>query len=94
MGGAPLDHPTLFVHGTIRAGRTAEAKRTLLERLTVDLGAAAGLPQKAIWIYISDLEAQQMVEFGRLLPEPGKERAWEEELPSELRAFMESKARV
>jgi hypothetical protein len=29
-----------------------------------------------IWVYIQDIPATQMVEFGRVLPEPGAEESW------------------
>jgi phenylpyruvate tautomerase PptA (4-oxalocrotonate tautomerase family) len=94
IGGAPLDHQTLFVYGTIRAGRTPEIKRALLQKLTAALAEAAGLPPTQVWIYIADLEARQIVEFGQLLPDPGSEAAWTAALPAEVRAFMESKGRL
>jgi phenylpyruvate tautomerase PptA (4-oxalocrotonate tautomerase family) len=89
MGGDPLSHDTLFVHGHIRAGRTPENKRALIERLAAALAKAVGLPASGVWIYIAELPARQMVEFGQILPEPGSEDAWTKALPAEARDFMQ-----
>jgi phenylpyruvate tautomerase PptA (4-oxalocrotonate tautomerase family) len=91
--GAPLDHKTLFVYGTIRAGRTPETKRALLVQLRKVLAEAASLPQTQIWIYITDLEARQIVEYGQLLPDPGSEEAWAAALSDEVRRLMEHTGR-
>ena len=88
MGGVPLAHDTLFVHGCIRGGRSPEIKHTMLVRMTAALSDAAGLPATGISIYFSELAAQQMVEFGHVLPEPGQEQAWNEGLPAHDRDFM------
>jgi phenylpyruvate tautomerase PptA (4-oxalocrotonate tautomerase family) len=93
IGGAPLAEKTLFVYGTIRAGRTAETKRALLIQLRNVLAGAASLPQTQIWIYITDLEARQIVEYGQLLPDPGSEDAWTAALPVEVRSLMERTSR-
>ncbi len=90
MGGAPFSHKTLFVHGHIRAGRTADQKHALLTRLAAALGEAAGISPAGVWIYISELPSRQMIEFGQVLPEPGNEAAWTEALPDEIRSFMQS----
>jgi phenylpyruvate tautomerase PptA (4-oxalocrotonate tautomerase family) len=89
MGGEQLTHDTLFVHGHIRGGRTPENKRALIERLAATLGEAAGLPATGVWIYIAELSARQMAEFGQVLPEPGGEDAWTKALPAEAREFMQ-----
>jgi phenylpyruvate tautomerase PptA (4-oxalocrotonate tautomerase family) len=89
MGGLPLRHGTLFVHGHIRGGRTPDSKRVLIERLTAALGEAAGLAPSGVWVYIAELLARQMVEFGQVLPEPGSEEAWAQALPAEAREFMQ-----
>jgi hypothetical protein len=35
-------------------------------------------------VYLNDLARTDMVEFGHVLPEPGGEQAWVDELPSDL----------
>jgi phenylpyruvate tautomerase PptA (4-oxalocrotonate tautomerase family) len=93
VAGRPLDHKTVFVYGTIRTGRPADVKKALLKELTAALAEAAGLPSTQVWIYLTELEGRQMVEFGQILPAPGEEDAWAAALPADIRAFMEGKGR-
>jgi phenylpyruvate tautomerase PptA (4-oxalocrotonate tautomerase family) len=80
LGGAPLDAPQVFVHGHIRAGRSSAELEQLLNGLTTGVAAAAGVPQASVWVYLSEIPAQRMVEYGRVLPEPGAEAHWLEDL--------------
>lgn len=94
VGGQPLHGKHVFVNGQIRAGRTAESKDALIGQMLVAVARAAELPQSHVWVYVSDLMARQMAEFGNVLPEPGEEVAWAERLPPADRAHMESLARA
>lgn len=86
QGGQPLDGPALFIRGEIRAGRSARARNALMARLIADAAEASGLPRHAIWVYLSELPARAMAEFGHILPEPGDEEAWIAALPEEAQA--------
>jgi phenylpyruvate tautomerase PptA (4-oxalocrotonate tautomerase family) len=88
IGGAPLAHDHLFVHGRIRAGRSAVDRHALLTRLVRDVAQAAGLSPFAIWVYLLELPARAMAEFGHVLPEPGDEPAWTAALPDDDRERM------
>ena len=90
IGGVPLAHEQIFVHGNIRGGRPAEMRHELITRLATAVSEAANLPSHAIWIYLSELPPSAMVEFGHVLPEPGAETAWIAALPDENRKRMES----
>jgi len=81
VGGAPLAHDHVFVYGRIRGGRSAAMREALIRRLTADVAAAAGLEPFGVWVYLLELPAAAMVEFGHVLPEPGEEGAWTEALP-------------
>jgi len=89
IGGATLGHDHVFVYGHIRAGRSAVDRRKLVERLVADVARAAGLAPFAIWVYLLELPARAMAEFGHVLPEPGDEAAWTASLPEEDRRRME-----
>ena len=41
-----------------------------------------------VWIYLQDIPATQMIEFGRFLPAPGDEAEWEKGMTSEKRASL------
>jgi phenylpyruvate tautomerase PptA (4-oxalocrotonate tautomerase family) len=88
VGGRPLRAEQVFVHGHIRAGRTAQRKRELLEDLVKSISALTSISPRFIWAYVSELPPAQMVEYGHVLPEPGSEASWLEGLPPEDREFM------
>lgn len=90
VGGEPLEGDQIFVHGNIRAGRSAEIRHELISRLAGAVATAAGVPVGAMWIYISELPSRAMMEFGHVLPEPGEETSWTAALPEEDRAHMEA----
>src|ERR1700691_6312639 len=90
VGGRPLSHGQVFVHGQIRAGRTPESKSALISAMLKVVAEAASVPRTGVWIYIVDLQARQMVEFGHVLPEPGDEPAWTAALPPSDREMMQA----
>ena len=90
MGGKPVKNPQLFLHGQIRAGRTAELKEKLLVNMRDALIKASGLSKDQIWIYLIDLVPEQMIEYGEILPPSGKEREWFANLPSELQTKLKA----
>lgn len=89
IGGERTAHDHVFVHGLVRDGRSAAARLELVRRLVSDVAAAAGLGARLVWVYLDELPARHMAEFGEVLPEAGDEAAWAERLPRELRTFME-----
>ena len=76
IGGRRNSAPHVFIHGLIRAGRSTETKQSLIRQALADVQAITGVGPEDIWMYIQDLDAPQMVEFGRFLPEPGGEAQW------------------
>ncbi len=90
VGGALLANDQIFVHGQIRSGRDAATKRLLLEHLLAAISNAASTAKVNAWVYIVDVPAAQMAEYGHILPQPGTEAAWLEALPLADRAQMEA----
>jgi phenylpyruvate tautomerase PptA (4-oxalocrotonate tautomerase family) len=84
MGGKPVQHPQVFLHGQIRAGRTPELKEKLLLGMRATLMKASGLNKDQIWIYLIDLTPEQMIEYGEILPPSGKESEWFANLSADL----------
>ena len=76
LGGAVLRGPHCFIQGHIRAGRSALERADLIRALIPEVGDLLGVPRYAIWIYLSELPARAMAEFGHILPEQGDENAW------------------
>jgi phenylpyruvate tautomerase PptA (4-oxalocrotonate tautomerase family) len=91
VGGRPNPIPHVYVHGLIRAGRTAEQKRRLLEGIRDRIHDIAGVGAEDIWVYVQEISAEQMIEFGRILPEPGREAEWRQGFsPEKIEAFRQA----
>jgi len=83
LGGEPQgDH--LWIRADIRAGRTPEQRAGLMQAILKDVARIANVEASRIWIYLCNLEAGDMVEYGHVLPLPGQERQWFDELPAAL----------
>jgi phenylpyruvate tautomerase PptA (4-oxalocrotonate tautomerase family) len=88
IGGKPNITPHVFVHGMIRAGRGSDVKQALMGEAAAQVQSVAGVGKEDVWFYIQDIEAQQMIEFGRFLPEPGAEDEWRKGITADkLAAF-------
>lgn len=85
MGGKTIPEPQLFLLGQIRSGRTREVKNRLILGLRDVLIEFSGLDKSNVWVYIIDLLPDQMIEYGEILPESGKEKEWFSNLSSELK---------
>lgn len=84
IGGKPAPISQIWIRADIRAGRT-EAQRTGLQlRIAREVGEIAGAAPDDIWIYLNELLAVNMLEFGHLLPLPGEEKQWFAALPEAL----------
>ena len=88
LGGRPLAGDQLFLHGQIRAGRSALDRKRLLLALRDVVATAADAATRQVWVYLVDLPACDMVEYGHVLPEPGDEAAWLARLPEADRAYL------
>lgn len=80
IGGKPNSTPHIYIHGLIRAGRSAAAKTGLIQQISLKVREIAGVGAEDIWVYVQDIPPEQMVEFGRVLPAPGAEAQWQKNL--------------
>ena len=85
MGGKKVKEPSIFLLGQIRAGRTKNVKDKLISELKNVLLKESKLDETQVWVYIIDLPPSQMIEYGAVLPESGKESEWFKNLSSKLR---------
>ena len=85
MGGKKVKDPQLFLHGQIRGGRSSEQKKKLIINLRDMLVKKSKLDSSQIWVYIIDLPPSQMIEYGEVLPESGKEKEWFSKLSKKLK---------
>mgnify|MGYP005703022303 CR=1 FL=1 len=85
MGGKKVKEPSLFLVGQIRAGRPKKTKDKLISNLKDILIKKSKLDETQVWVYIIDLPPSQMIEYGTLLPESGKEKKWFANLSQKLK---------
>ena len=85
IGGEVASSDHVWVRADIRAGRTNEQKAKILRRIMQETSEILGISEQSVWVYISDIPAQGVLEFGNVLPEPGGEEQWLASLPSTLR---------
>lgn len=88
VGGRSLAGDHVFLHGQIRAGRSAMDRARLLLGLRDAVVSACGLQANSVWVYLVDLPARDMIEYGHVLPEPGGEQVWLDALPQDDRERM------
>jgi phenylpyruvate tautomerase PptA (4-oxalocrotonate tautomerase family) len=92
IGGEAASPDHIWVRADIRAGRTKEQKARMLRRIMQETSEILGISEQAVWVYISDIPAQGVLEFGNVLPEPGGEEEWLASLPSDLREKLRQAA--
>ena len=85
MGGKIVKEPSIFLLGQIRAGRPKKTKDRLISDLKNIIVKKSKLDETQVWVYIIDLPPSQMIEYGAVLPESGKEKQWFMSLPSKLK---------
>ena len=85
MGGKKVKESSLFLLGQIRAGRPKKVKDKLILELKNILVKKSKLDETQVWAYIVDLPPSQMIEYGSVLPESGKEKEWFKNLPTKLK---------
>ena len=85
MGGKKVKEPSLFLLGQIRAGRPKKIKDRLISDLKNVLTKKTKLDETQVWVYIIDLPPSQMIEYGEVLPESGKEEQWFKSLSNKLK---------
>lgn len=88
MGGRANTAPQVYVHGLVREGRSIEIKQALMSQMLEEIVQILHITAEDVWIYLHDIPAAQMIEFGRSLPAPGDEAEWEKGMTQEMRARL------
>src|ERR1700754_2620207 len=81
IGGIAAPEGLIWVRADIRSGRTDVQKKAIMERIADDISATAKAERENVWVYISDIPATGVLEFGHVLPPPGEEDKWFASLP-------------
>jgi phenylpyruvate tautomerase PptA (4-oxalocrotonate tautomerase family) len=85
IAGQPAPADQIWIRGDIRSGRTNEQRSRMLRRIMHDVGKASGAEEETGWVYLSEIPAENIAEYGRLLLPPGSEGAWFSSLPDATR---------
>ena len=85
IGGQLAPASQMWIRGDIRDGRSEEQKRRMLSRILQEVSRIGEIAEEEVWVYLSDIPAQNMAEYGRVLPVPGAENAWFATLSAALR---------
>lgn len=91
LAGEPLSEPHLFLFGHIRAGRPIELKAKLLRGLRDILVQHGDVKGERAWVYLADVPASHIIEYGEILPDPGQEEHWLENLPEAARKLLSAR---
>ena len=84
MGGKIVKDKQIFLYGQIRSGRTRKIKKELIIALRNSIIKNSSIAKDNSWVYLLDLTPQQMIEYGEILPQSGKEDNWFNSLNSSL----------
>jgi len=89
IGGRPAEAGSIFVHGQVRNDRDDETNAALITAIRDAVTATTGVAEDLVWVYLTELAPERMIEFGRPLPAAGDEDAWIAALPESLRARLD-----
>ena len=89
LGGEPAADQ-VRIRADIRSGRTVQQRSNLMLAIMRDVARIADIEESSIWVYLCNLEPTDMVEYGHVLPLPGREKEWFDALPSALRDYLVS----
>jgi phenylpyruvate tautomerase PptA (4-oxalocrotonate tautomerase family) len=88
IAGEPARPDQIWIRGDLRSGRTEEQKGKILRRILQGVAKSAAAAEEAVWVYLSDIPATNISEYGRILPHPVDEAAWFAGLSEPLRARL------
>jgi hypothetical protein len=74
VGGARVDGGHIWVRADIRSGREPALRSKLAMGLAQDISDITGVQLPAVWVYIANVDAQDIVEYGRVMPNRGGRR--------------------
>jgi len=88
IGGKAASNHHIWSRADIRAGRTDAQKNKLQSRIVRELATITNSFPGDIWVYLTELLPANMVEFGQVLPSPGKENEWFRALSEDLKEHL------
>jgi len=79
-----LSDSQIWIYGDIRSGRPIEKRCLLINKFVEGVSKIASIPATDVWVFLNNLEGSDILEWGVILPESGKEGEWFNSLPKEL----------
>ena len=64
--------------------------RVLLNAGIDDKTGTTGSPEEDVWVYLCDLPAFHVIEYGQVMCPPGEEDAWFSTLPNKIKEGLQS----
>ncbi|QZX98953.1 tautomerase family protein [Halobaculum rubrum] len=71
LGGADPEDPVALVNADVRVGRTVEQRHALARRLTAELGDRFGVPERTVYVVVTEHEGTDFVLGGDPLDDWG-----------------------
>lgn len=62
----------------------------MMLRMMREMAQITAVKEDDIWVYLCNLAPTDMVEYGHVLPQPGEEAAWYDQLPKPLPRLLHS----
>jgi phenylpyruvate tautomerase PptA (4-oxalocrotonate tautomerase family) len=68
--------PNAILSGTIREGRSTEARARLLKELWAMYKKATGMEDDQLFVSVTEIPSSDAMAYGAILPDPGHEAEW------------------
>lgn len=85
IGGQTLKFDNIHVQVHIEGGCKIETKNLLISQILMSVAAIGETDRSAVQIYVLDIPARQIVEWGQFVPGSGDESAWDRTLQADVR---------
>lgn len=83
--GIPVrENKTLYIHANVRAGRADEAIKKLCQTLSTECANILQVGEEKIHINLMEIDAKWAMEGGYVMPGPGEEDEWMENVTKAL----------
>lgn len=90
VAGKHLKYDNITIVGHVRSERRREARKALALEIMHGVAAIAETDRTAVQVYIADLPASQIAEWGRVATGPSEDAAADADAPAELRERISS----
>lgn len=69
-----------YISGVIRHGRALDVRQSMLREISRMWHDVTGRPETELIVVLNEIDPANSIEAGLIVPEPGHEREWEEQL--------------